>query len=74
MYLGHPAAEEVSYGETGKKRGLQRETKMGKPVMLCPFQKGDVLSTKEHGRKISDFTRQNRSTEESVSEQVVSSF
>lgn len=51
MYLGHHAAQETSYGGTGNKLGLKWKSGMGKPVMLCPFRKGDLVSTGGHGRE-----------------------
>lgn len=51
MYLGHHVAQETSCGETGNKPGLKWESRMGKPVMLCPFHKGYLVSMRGHGRE-----------------------
>lgn len=51
MNLGHHTAQETSCGETGNKPGLKHQNSMGKPVMLCPFHQGDLVSIRGHGRE-----------------------
>jgi len=45
VYLGHRTAQEISNEESGDKLGL----KMGKPVMLSPFHKRDLVPTRGRG-------------------------